>query len=255
MLKDKKDQSKVANSFISTSNVNSGPSIFGGSSANGNNLFGNVTPGPCGNIFGGTPAQPTQGNIFGGNTTTTNHTTNQNVFGSSTNSFNQNIFSSTANLFNSAPTPAAASSNPTFSNQNIFSSNPPATNSTAFSTFSFSSPTPSGNSLFGSQNEIFKNANVSFNNQSNIFGGGNQQQANTFVSDNSTLFKTNAVSGQNQSNSQINNFTFSQPVVDVDYSVFSKMEDLTREEIDAFSAATFVFGKIPLKPPPLETCK
>ena len=38
-------------------------------------------------------------------------------------------------------------------------------------------------------------------------------------------------------------------------SVYSRISDLTREEVEAFKAQSFVIGKIPIKPPPKELCQ
>lgn len=46
----------------------------------------------------------------------------------------------------------------------------------------------------------------------------------------------------------------SQKPIVVDESSFSKQEELTMEELQAFQAANFVIGKIPLKPPPQNLC-
>ena len=37
-------------------------------------------------------------------------------------------------------------------------------------------------------------------------------------------------------------------------SVYSRISDLTSQEVDAFKAQRFVIGKIPVKPPPKELC-
>ncbi|KAI6652853.1 hypothetical protein LOD99_4239 [Oopsacas minuta] len=37
-------------------------------------------------------------------------------------------------------------------------------------------------------------------------------------------------------------------------SLYSRVSDLTKEEIDAFKGQSFVMGKIPIKPPPKELC-
>lgn len=42
----------------------------------------------------------------------------------------------------------------------------------------------------------------------------------------------------------------------LDYvSTYSKVTDLTKEEIEAFKAQSFVMGKIPTKPPPKDLCQ
>ena len=38
-------------------------------------------------------------------------------------------------------------------------------------------------------------------------------------------------------------------------SVYSRMSDLTSDEVTAFKAQSFVIGKIPIKPPPKELCQ
>ena len=46
------------------------------------------------------------------------------------------------------------------------------------------------------------------------------------------------------------------PATEVDpVSTYSKASDLTKEEVEAFKAQSFVMGKIPTKPPPKELCQ
>ena len=46
------------------------------------------------------------------------------------------------------------------------------------------------------------------------------------------------------------------PATGLDHaSTYSKVSDLTKEEIEAFKAQSFVMGKIPTKPPPKELCQ
>lgn len=65
----------------------------------------------------------------------------------------------------------------------------------------------------------------------------------------------NLNSGQNHVVPQVPNFGVPQSVPDVNEAVYSKVEDLSPDTLEAFTAKTFTFGRVPLVPPPKELCR
>lgn len=257
--------------------------IFGGSPSNTfptQNIFSN-TSSPSQNIFSNVAAPPNQ-NIFS-NTNQTNQNifsnTNQNIFSTpqqQPSSSSQNIFStpqnqpssSSQNIFSTPQNqPPSANQNifltpqnqPSSPNQNIFSTPQPA-NQSLF-------PTPTGN-VFGS-NALYSNSSSVFQNypqnQNPNFGDAFQGQQNNMVQQNSGFpqnqssfasvqpqINANLFGGQSDLN-QASKGAFNS-VIQIDSSCYSNMEDLTDEEMKAYTSPTFAFGKIPLKPPPQQYC-
>ncbi|KAF4517498.1 hypothetical protein B566_EDAN004537 [Ephemera danica] len=206
------------------------------------NVFGQTQP--ASTVFG--QAVSTTGNVFGQPAATTS------VFGAGTSQsfqsqtplFGQNQFAAQPQTF-TEQTPQksvfAPQSVPTTPPSNVFSQ---ATPTNAFTT-------PPSN-VFTQQSNTFNTP------AQNVFTSQAQPQ-NAFSSAASTTPQTNAFSqpsnpftqtafAQQQQSEKSNPFT--QAAVSQNH--YSKLEDLTEEEIAAFKADEFVLGKIPTKPPPLE---
>lgn len=268
MLKGKKESLNIPNPYVSSNNVNNSKSIFGGSPSTGSqNIFTGAT---CGNVFGSS-TQPTAstGNMFMGNS---NNFNTPNIFGgtNSSSNFNQNIFSnsqtSAQNLFSSTP---SLSSNTSAPSQNIITTSQTGVqgNNAQTNLASYAVPINSGlfshqgasAPVFGSPTTVFQTSDKAIQGQSSIFDGS---QADVFNAQNQgnkyTDFKFQVPNdnkfNQVQGNHSVSVFGTSQHNI-IDFSVYSKTEDLNSEELQAFAAATFTFGKIPLKPPPIENCK
>lgn len=120
---------------------------------------------------------------------------------------------------------------------------------------------PAGPPIFATQSMLFQPSDKTNQSQGSIFGGNQTdifRNQNSFIQGNdASIFgssKASPVRSHTQSSFTTNNLGNNQVTV-VDHSAYSKKEDLDADEIEAFMAATFKFGKIPLKPPPLENCK
>ncbi|KAK6627815.1 hypothetical protein RUM44_010294 [Polyplax serrata] len=279
ILKGKQVSSVISNPFASSVTTNNSTSIFGGSSTSagnqsifggsaqtsgnlfgggiqtGSSIFGGSTQ-TGGNIFGASPqASGNQGNIFGGNTTSF---PNQSVFGGTNTSETQNIFSSSQthsqNIFSNSPSVLGQ-------NQNIFSKTQPMLDGSNLNTNLSGFASPAGPPIFATQSMLFQPSDKTNQSQGSIFGGNQTdifRNQNSFIQGNdASIFgssKASPVRSHTQSSFTTNNLGNNQVTV-VDHSAYSKKEDLDADEIEAFMAATFKFGKIPLKPPPLENCK
>lgn len=214
-----------------TSSVFGGPPVFGSS---GPILFSSPGQNPqtAGGIFGNASANTSSGNLFTQPSVFGQPTSNQNVFVTAAPSqpASGSPFTATPapanSLFSSAPafgTPTAAQPQ---QQQHMFPS--------AFSTQQSGSPfggqpTPqqSSQSLFLPAPQTAAQpptmASAPFGTPAGVFGGNPTQQS--------------AVPQTNQS-----------------ATIYSRMEDLTKEHLDAFSAERFELGKIPTVPPPREMC-
>lgn len=233
--------------FGASSNVAPTNSIFG----NSGNVFGNQAmqtgATATSSIFGQTAATPMGGTSFFGAP----------VNSSALNNGNNNIFAQTAsnnqNATNTFGAPSAQTSIFATANQqpqqqttNIFgqASNPFATQTQQLQQQQQQHMTPSNNSgLFAvaanasglpAATNVFGQVTPASN---NIFAQQTQQPQQTA---NSNLF---AMAMQ-----QITDTSSPTSVL----SVYSRMEDLTAEEIEAYKAETFLKGKIPFNPPPKE---
>ncbi|XP_055597902.1 nuclear pore complex protein Nup98-Nup96-like [Uranotaenia lowii] len=213
-----------------TNSIFGGPAVFGGS---GTSLFATAGQPPSG------------GSIFGGSSTETSSTTNlfAQPFTAQQPLQNQNVFQSqqtSTSPFLAGPIPAA--------NNNVFGavstfgattgivqqpqSNPFTTN--------FNTQQPASQSLFGSvqppgqpqtTQNLFLPAPAPVN-SATPFGGGSNS---IFPAAPSTT-------------------TVASSAVVLSAAVYSRMEDLTEEQLEAFKADHFELGKIPTVPPPRELC-
>lgn len=227
----------------------SNASIFGGQSnifaqTTGSNVFGMSTNQPASSIFGSStmqqPTQNTQQSIFGAQTTA-NQTmqssapANQNIFGSfgqtnpsfaqTTSSFGaQQAPPAPQNIFQQAQQAPAAP-------QNVFQVNASATQN-VFSQFQTA---PSNNSMTQEPPQI----------QTNIFGAAQPVEQPAQV--NPSPFQIQQ--SQAPSSNVFGGNPFQAPVKANDEHFYSKQEELSAEDIQAFQAETFTLGKIPLLPP------
>jgi nucleoporin-like protein 2 len=196
-----------------------GAPAFSQTGVSGGSIFGGgaAQPAQPGSIFGAAPAQTPFG---GGNTS---------IFGGSAQPQN------TGSIF--APAPAAQTNQ--FAAQPMGGSifgNAPQT--TGFQAMQQAQPVPAyGSSMFTAaptvQPTFQSSTNMPQNNSAPPYPGGGG----------GSLFG-NTQPAQSQQ----------QPPPPIDASIYSKMENLTKEQIDAFQAGEFVLGQIPTVPPPREMC-
>lgn len=227
--------------------------IFGGPPSFGNktsNIFGQQQQQTetSSNIFGQSQSnfcvdatQP-QPSFFGTNATTTN----QNIFGGSDNlaiTNQQSVFGGTTqgNIFGSQQSSVFGGD----AQQSTFGSSVPTTST--HQTFSISNTNQPVNAFgsFGFKNDIVQAqpppppppfSSVTTQSQPSF---GDSETTNVF---------------QTQTNTTVPS-TSSVPTKSVNEStIYSKIENLTQEEIDCFKATTFELGKIPTVPPPREMC-
>ncbi|XP_062137795.1 uncharacterized protein LOC133847052 [Drosophila sulfurigaster albostrigata] len=272
-----------------TATNNSNPFSFADNNATqqqAGSIFGKPALGASsGNIFGGpAAAPPAAGNIFGGGSVN-NAATNNNIFGGANST---NIFGQPQQQ--QQPQPAAFGQqqpNPFGQPQqqpSIFAQqpqqqqqqmNPFGQPATAARSFSFAQPTQATNpSPFGQSNAflpqqqqqqqggVFAQAvsAAAVPNTGNIFAQATQQQQqqppNGFFGQAATAtgfppaqqVQMQQAAPQQQQQQQLQQ---QQPS---DSSIYSRMEDLTAEEIAAFKAEAFAPGQVPLNPPPRELC-
>ncbi|XP_053610412.1 nucleoporin NUP42-like [Plodia interpunctella] len=169
------------------------------------------------------------------------------------------------NVFGQSPDNSAAKSIFAQASQNTFNQNPapnnifgsPVENTAAKSIFSQASQNIFGGNQNVQNQSIFGSPNQSvFAAESNAFG---QQKVNPFMNapTPSDPFKQSNASpfGQNMLQEQkppLGN-VFQQQTVN-DPGVYSKMEDLSKEDMEAFSSEEFKLGFVPELPPPRELC-
>ncbi|KAH8263398.1 hypothetical protein KR044_008252 [Drosophila immigrans] len=242
-----------------------------------------------GNIFGAPAAgAPAANSIFGGGA---NSASSNNIFGSASNT---NIFQQqqqqppTAfgqqqqpmNSFGQQQQPSIFAQQPQQQQQQQQPMNPFGQPAVAASGFAFAQPTPAANpSPFGQTNAfmpqqqqqqqqqpggIFAQATAATApNTGNIFGqaaAAQQQQQqpppNGFFGQAAAGFPPAQhvqiqPAAPQQQQQQLQQQMQQQPT---DSNIYSRLEDLTAEEIAAFKAETFAPGQVPFKPPPRELC-
>lgn len=211
-----------------------GSAIFGG--GGGNSMFNSVNQQQStagGSIFGGTSGVASTGNIFTQQA--------QSVFGQT--SQNSNAFAGAAQpISNNAPFAAPATTPANIFGTSTFGT-PTVTQqqSVPFSTFGQQSMSPFGQSMPAQSQQTSQNlflpapqvAQVAPTPVSQSPFGGFQS---------SSVFGTPAVSNS------------STVVVSQSPTLYSRIENLTKEQLDAFKADRFELGKIPTVPPPRELC-
>ncbi|XP_013193436.1 uncharacterized protein LOC106137190 [Amyelois transitella] len=187
---------------------------------------------------------------------------NTSVFGQPQPTPNTGIFAS-ANVFGQAQDNTAAKSIFAQASKNVFNQSQapnsvfgaPIENTTAKSIFSQASPSVFAASQPVQNQNVFGSPNQSvFGKDPNTFGQQNSNRFVTALSDpfkptNPSPFTQNVIKEQNQGFSNV----FQQQPAD-DPGVYSKMEDLSKEDIEAFSCEEFKLGFIPEDPPPRELC-
>ncbi|XP_019555250.3 nuclear pore complex protein Nup98-Nup96-like [Aedes albopictus] len=210
-----------------SSSVFGGPAVFGGS---GSSLFSSVgqpqTAAAGGSIFGSTTGATaaTSGNLFA------------QPFGGQQQSQSQNLFAqaqpqaqSAGSPFTAAPAPAAAS-NPFGS---PFSASA-APQQNLFQQQATTAPPPFGQAVQpSSQQSLFLPAPQPATTTQSPFGSA--PTAGAFGA--AATQQAPAMVAPSQS-----------------ATVYSRVEDLTKEQLDAFAADRFELGKIPTAPPPREMC-
>lgn len=250
--------------------TNSGNSIFGGSNfpATTTSIFGNSTQqssfgsfaqppaqnqAPVQSIFG-TPA-PTN-SIFGNNNTSASNNTG---FGGTGDSLFGGQPVQQANIFAQAVTQQNSSNN-------IFGSNAFSTPHSVFGQSSFPQTVPQQQGGFMTQQAQPTTTNI-FN--QNVFGVPHlqpPQQTSVFAQN----FETNSMQAQdqspfanspfaiqtsmpqNQNSSSV--FSIQQPQAQVNMNNYSRLHELSNEDLEAFKAERFAFGKIPIIAPCREFC-
>lgn len=258
------------------------PSVFGGQSSS---IFGasQVQPQPSASIFGSTQNQPQQSaSIFGGQPTQSN-VFGQSTFGSTNPAQSTNIFApqqpQQQSIFASPIQPQAVTQNVFGSfnqNQNSMQTQEPQQQSIFGSTTSniFQQPTQSTTIPFG-QIQSTQTQLPS----TNIFGASmiqnppaaqpsqnvfaiqqpqnplQQQPQNTMQQPTGgSIFSIQQPAANIQASSFGSNPFQTQSAPSIPESVYSKLEDLTQEELQQFQASEFTLGKIPLKPPAQNLC-
>lgn len=246
--------------------------IFGGSASFGNktsNIFGQQPQQTdnSSNIFGqsqltfGADATQSQPNIFGTNTIATN----QNIFGSSivgvggpdNSSINnqQSVFGVTqGNIFGNQQSPIIPNVFGVEAQKTNFAAIVPTTSTqqtaNPFSNTNATQPVNNAFGSFGFQNDAmqpppaFPSATI----QSQQLTFGDQQTTNVFQTQ------------QNDSTQQLaasallpNSNTVPAKIIS-ESTIYSKIDNLTKDEIDCFKSNSFELGKIPTVPPPREFC-
>ncbi|KAH8376760.1 hypothetical protein KR093_001169 [Drosophila rubida] len=221
-----------------------------------------------GNIFGSVAAAtPAPGNIFGGGGSTNNAVGN-NIFSSanSTNIFTQQQQQQQNPFGQPQQQPSIFGQQPQHQQQVVNPFGQPT--ATAAPAFGFTQPTQATNpSPFGQTNTFMAQqqqpqpggifaqaAAATVPNTGNIFAQAVQQQQqppNGFFGQ-AAVATTGFPSAQVQMQPAVQQQQqLPQPT---DSSIYSRLEDLTAEEIAAFKADTFAPGQVPFKPPPRELC-
>ncbi|KAL5279364.1 NUPL2 family protein [Megaselia abdita] len=231
------------------------PSIFGQSQGQSSVFGAQPTAQPQGSIFGATAAQP-QSSIFGA-TAQQPVQPQPSVFGAQQPSQPQaSVFGAQQSAFGAqtafgqpvAPQPAAAG--------NIFTQQP-AQPQPAFASTPFGAQPPAN--AFAQQPSVFGQQAVQPQpSQPSAFG---QPQQSAFFSQqtqavNPSPFGMQTVQPQTiQSQPQMNPFTQQpQNAMALNGTEYSRMEDLSPEDLAAFKADRFEEGKLPTVPPPKELC-
>ncbi|XP_065093368.1 uncharacterized protein LOC135714032 [Ochlerotatus camptorhynchus] len=217
-----------------TNSVFGGPPVFG---ASGPSLFSSTSQNPQtvgGSIFGNANANTSAGNLFTQSSVFGQPAPNPNIFATSAQS--QPTVSPFAaapapanNLFSSAPTFATPTAAQPQQQQNLFTS--------AFSAQQSGSP-------FGQPGQQQQQSSQS------LFLPPPQtaaQPPSMTSTHPSTFGTTPGVFGGNTQQSAI-------PLTNQSTTIYSRMENLAKEHLDAFSAERFELGKIPTVPPPREMC-
>lgn len=210
--------------------------IFGGSSAFAAPAFGAAptfasAPAAGGNIFGGgaiaQPQQQQQTNIFGGG-----------VVGGGASAFGAQPQQQQSSIFGAPAVAPSIFADPNNSMQ--FGANVPTASATAATTANVF-----GNATFGGQEQSV------FGASSNVFGNppAAAPAANSSVfGSNSMSAPANPFGGGQQLQQQAGGGGVGEP------SAYSRMEDLTDLEMQAFNAEKFELGAIPVHPPPQQLC-
>lgn len=230
-------------------------------------------------IFGASQFQQTQNSIFGAAPAFANPiqpTKPSGLFSSpSTNSiFGQSQPAPSTGLFGQPANNPNQPVNSGFSGFSSFATPTPSTQPQQQSLFGaptenksiFGQNATSNQSLFGTnQQQIGQSSNIfanalaqQQNSTQNVFGVQQQQQHNIFGQSNSNTGGSNIF--QNQANAAATsggsifggNSGFDQP--QVSDTAYSKMEDLSAEDLQRFTDNAFVIGNIPTVPPPRELC-
>lgn len=229
-----------------------------------------------------------QSSIFGGSHMQQQpppQTPSTNIFSQGINSFGQNPFSSPVSsapsIFGSSIQQAVVPQQAVIPQQAVMPQQ-----SSIFSSFSAQNPVApmQQTSIFGSSN-VFQNVppqqppstNIFASSMSiqppppvqqpsqNIFGvPQNMQQPQQPISLPSSVFTikqqqppqaiNSSVFNVAAANSSSSNPFQAQKPIEIDESAYSKQEELSMEELQAFQASNFTIGKIPLKPPPQSLC-
>ncbi|XP_055639692.1 uncharacterized protein LOC129777449 [Toxorhynchites rutilus septentrionalis] len=214
------------------------PSVFGATGASlftqnqpqaqtGGSIFGGTVSSSSSNLF----AQSSQQSIFG------QSATNQNIFAAATQQPQANV-----SPFN--PTPAPAATN-LFTSTNFGNAVVAQPQQTAFSPFGAQqTPVPFGQAVpqqQSSQGLFVPTPQAVPQQQSSTLGQSN------FGSSQPSTFGTNVV--------QQSGGALTQPAVaSQSTTLYSRVEDLRKQDLDAFQADRFELGKIPIVPPPNELC-
>lgn len=235
--------------------------IFGGTASFGCNtasIFSQQqqVAGASSNIFGHSQQtniqQPQQSNFFGVENAAT--TADQNIFGvgvvdTAGVTTNQSIFGSAQeNIFGNQQTQS----------QNVFGGQ----TQTAFGAVANQQPQPAdvASGIFGaavSQQSStagfgFQSETAQTTVQSQLsFATTNQPQQSTFGTNTANVFQAQP---QQQSSSQSVEVGSPLTSVDAESTVYSKIENLSTENLERFKANTFELGKIPTVPPPRGLC-
>lgn len=224
--------------FGGNSNIASSSNIFGGST----NAFGNqtmqTTATPGSTIFGQATSSPMNNNSFFGGTVNTSIVNNgNNIFAQATNnntfgvpsaqtsifSNNQQTQQQTTNIFAQVSNPFASQ---TQQQQQITSAN----TSGLFGAAGTMGGGPGVSNIFGQVTPA----------NNNMFAQQTQQQQQQQQTTNGNIF---AMAMQQITNTAL-------PTINS--TTYSRLEDLSSQEIEAFKADSFQQGKIPFNPPPKE---
>ncbi|XP_057652001.1 nucleoporin NUP42-like isoform X1 [Diorhabda carinulata] len=220
------------------------------------------------NIFSNSQKNIFVGNhVFGGNNKITPNNTSDNLFIGNTQNTTNNVFArpGNTNVFQGPSEQVQASTLFSQTNSNIavqnksnsiFTSQQPSTGST-FGTDKQTNLFPLQSQPNSLSTNIFASPNVqppsSTNSNANLFNTthnpqllNNQHQKNvTFGPHSNSVFATT-----HQQNNVFNNASLPQ----IDQSIYSKLEDLTEEEIKWFESEALDVRKIPVKPPTYDIC-
>lgn len=217
-----------------TNSVFGGPPVFG---ASGPSLFSSASQNPQpagGSIFGNANANTSSGNLFAQPSVFGQPAPNQNIFATAPAQPPGSPFTAApapaSNLFTSAPTFATPPAAQPQQQQNLFTSPFNAQQSgSPFGQPGQQQQQQASQSLFlpapqtAAQPPTMTSTHPSpFGTTPGAFGGNTQQSAIPLTNQTSTIY--------------------------------SRMEDLSKDHLDAFSAERFELGKIPTVPPPREMC-